>query len=135
MSSCLSEKVIRAVESWSADVLAVTITRAESWYHIAPGHPRLADLGRSLLKADPTRRCGLPRVAVAEIGPLCATYQSLRDEWLPRGLQSANPWDLPRRVSACFNRLARLHEPARTLLPRCSKRFPSGSRPHIEDES
>ncbi len=49
-----SEKVIRAVESWSTDVLAVTITRAESWYLIAPGHPRLEDLGRSLLKADPT---------------------------------------------------------------------------------
>ena len=49
-----SEKVVRVVESWSADVLAVAITRAESWYLLASGHPRLADLGRSLSKADPT---------------------------------------------------------------------------------
>jgi DNA-binding PucR family transcriptional regulator len=49
-----SEKVVRVVESWSADVLAVAITRAESWYLLHSGHPRLADLGRSLLKADPT---------------------------------------------------------------------------------
>ena len=27
------------------------------------------------------------------------TYQSLRDEWLPPALQTANPWDLPRRVN------------------------------------
>ena len=49
-----SEKVVRVVESWSADVLAVAITRAESWYLLPSGHPRLADLGRSLSKADPT---------------------------------------------------------------------------------
>jgi purine catabolism regulator len=40
------------VESWSADVLAVATTRAESWYLLPSGHPQLADLGRSLLKAD-----------------------------------------------------------------------------------
>ena len=49
-----SEKVVRVVESWSADVLAVATTRAESWYLLLSGHPRLADLGRSLSKADPT---------------------------------------------------------------------------------
>lgn len=49
-----SEKVIRVVESWSADVLAVAITRAESWYLLPSRHPRLADLSRWLSKADPT---------------------------------------------------------------------------------
>ena len=49
-----SEKVVRAVESWSADVLPVTMTRAESWYLLAAGHPSLAELARSLSKADPT---------------------------------------------------------------------------------
>ena len=49
-----SEKVIRVVASWSADALAVAITRAESWYLLPSGHPRLADLSRSLSKADPT---------------------------------------------------------------------------------
>lgn len=49
-----SEKVVRVVKSWSADVLAVAITRAESWYLLHPGHPRLTDLRRSLSKADPT---------------------------------------------------------------------------------
>jgi DNA-binding PucR family transcriptional regulator len=47
-----TEKVIRAVEAWSADALAVAITRAESWYLLPAGHPRLADLSRSLSKAD-----------------------------------------------------------------------------------
>jgi len=47
-----TEKVIRAVEAWSADALAVAITRAESWYLLPSGHPRLADLSRSLSKAD-----------------------------------------------------------------------------------
>jgi purine catabolism regulator len=49
-----SEKVVRVVESWSSDALVVTITRAESWYLLPSGHPRLSDLGRSLSKADPT---------------------------------------------------------------------------------
>jgi purine catabolism regulator len=49
-----SEKVVQVVASWSADALAVAITRAESWYLLPAGHPRLADLGRSLSKADPT---------------------------------------------------------------------------------
>ena len=49
-----SEKVVRVVASWSADVLAVEITRAESWYLLPSAHPRLAELGRSLSKADPT---------------------------------------------------------------------------------
>jgi DNA-binding PucR family transcriptional regulator len=49
-----SEKVLRVVESWSADALAVATTRAESWYLLLSGHPQLADLSRSLSKADPT---------------------------------------------------------------------------------
>ena len=49
-----SEKMVRVVESWSGDVLPVTATRAESWYLLPTGHPRLVDLGRSLSKADPT---------------------------------------------------------------------------------
>ena len=49
-----SEKVIRVVASWSADVLAVETTRAESWYLLPSAHPRLAELSRSLSKADPT---------------------------------------------------------------------------------
>ena len=49
-----SEKVVRVVESWLADVLAVAVTRAESWYLLPSGHPRLADLGRSLANADST---------------------------------------------------------------------------------
>jgi purine catabolism regulator len=48
-----SEKVVRVVKSWCADVLAVAITRAESWYLLPSGHPRLTDLRRSLSKADP----------------------------------------------------------------------------------
>ena len=48
-----SEKIVRVIESWSADVLAVAITRAESWYLLPSGHPRLTDLRRSLSKADP----------------------------------------------------------------------------------
>ena len=50
-----SEKVVRVVESWSADVLAVAITRAESWYLLPSGHPRLADL-RSVAIKEQTRR-------------------------------------------------------------------------------
>jgi PucR family transcriptional regulator, purine catabolism regulatory protein len=49
-----SEKVVRAVESWSPDVLAVAITRTESWHLLPSEHPRLADLGRLLSKAEPT---------------------------------------------------------------------------------
>jgi Purine catabolism regulatory protein-like family/PucR C-terminal helix-turn-helix domain len=49
-----TEKVVRVVESWSWDVLPVTVTRAESWYLLPSGHPRLTDLRRSLSKADPT---------------------------------------------------------------------------------
>jgi purine catabolism regulator len=49
-----TQKVIRVVESWSSDVLAVARTRAESWYLLPSGHPRLADLSRSLSKADRT---------------------------------------------------------------------------------
>ena len=48
------DKVVRVVASWSADVLAVETTRAESWYLLPSEHPRLAELGRSLSKADPT---------------------------------------------------------------------------------
>jgi hypothetical protein len=49
-----SEKAVRVVESWSGDVLAVAITRAESWYLVPSRHPPLTDLSRSLSKADPT---------------------------------------------------------------------------------
>ena len=49
-----SEKVVRVVESWSADVLVVALTRTESWYLLQSGHPRLTDLRRSLSKTDPT---------------------------------------------------------------------------------
>lgn len=30
------------------------------------------------------------------------TYQSLREEWTPPALQTANPWNLPRRVNGVF---------------------------------
>ena len=64
-----SEKVLRVVESWSADVLAVATTRAESWYLLLSGHPRLADLGRSLSKADPTASAVVSAlVRLADIG-------------------------------------------------------------------
>jgi purine catabolism regulator len=49
-----TEKVIRVVEAWSADALAVAITRSESWYLLPSGHPRLAGLSRSLSRADRT---------------------------------------------------------------------------------
>ena len=49
-----SEKVVRVVESWSTDALAVATTRAESWYLLPAGHPRLADLARALSMADPS---------------------------------------------------------------------------------
>ena len=48
-----SEKVVRVVESWSADVLAVARTRAESWYLLPSVHPRLAGLSRSLSNGGP----------------------------------------------------------------------------------
>ena len=38
-----SENMVRVVASWSADVLAVAITRAESWYLLPSAHPRLAE--------------------------------------------------------------------------------------------
>jgi PucR family transcriptional regulator, purine catabolism regulatory protein len=49
-----SEKVVRVVASWSADVLAVARTGAESWYLLPSTHPRLAELSQSLSKADST---------------------------------------------------------------------------------
>jgi crotonobetainyl-CoA:carnitine CoA-transferase CaiB-like acyl-CoA transferase len=49
-----SEKVVRVVESWSANALAAAITRAESWYLLPSAHPRLADLSRSLGNRHPS---------------------------------------------------------------------------------
>ena len=80
-----SEKVTRVVESWSADVLAVAITRAESWYLLPPQHPRLADLGRSLAKTDHTASAVVSElVRLEDIG---TTRSRLGDRLrrLPRG--------------------------------------------------
>ena len=51
-----SEKVVRVVESWSTEVLAVAITRAESWYLLPSGHP---DWNRSASVAIQSRPDGV----------------------------------------------------------------------------
>ena len=64
-----SENVVRVVESWSNEVLAVAITRAESWYLLPSGHPRVTDLRRSLSKADSTASAVLSElVRLEDIG-------------------------------------------------------------------
>jgi purine catabolism regulator len=80
-----SEKVVRVVESWSGEVLPVTVTRAESWYLLPSGHPRLADLGRSLSKADPTASAVLSElVRLEDIGTTRSRLES-RFRGLSRG--------------------------------------------------
>ena len=80
-----SEKVVRVVASWSADVLPVETTRAESWYLLPSAHPRLAELGRSLSKADPTASAVVSElVRLEDIGTTRSRLAG-RLRGLPRG--------------------------------------------------
>ena len=80
-----SEKVVRVVESWSADVLAVARTRAESWYLLPSVHPRLAGLSRSLSTVDPTASAVVSElVRLEDIGTTRSRLTG-RLRGLPRG--------------------------------------------------
>ena len=92
-----SEKVLRVVASWSADVLAVEITRAESWYLLPSAHPRLAELGRSLSKADPTASAvvselvRLEDIGTTRPGWLSGCADCLAESWHLTGSHSGTP--------------------------------------------
>jgi hypothetical protein len=125
-----SEKVIRVVESWSADVLALaaSVFTADDYDPDAAACLALLSpkVGRLCANDWPTgvaytwaQQHGGPwpstsaswatSVGAAALDRFVrpVSYQSLRGEWLPSALQAANPWNLSRRVNG-------------VLQPRCA---------------